>query len=242
LIPPPAPEDSQGVTAASAPPVPCAMARHGASRRPGLASHRTAHRRVVLRAGAAVEEAVVESDVFDLSTGTRASDDVAGLFQNLETRVLKPAAATKCPTLARCRHASLRRCFGCCSATCGRRTRNGSPSCRPPPKSRSPRSSIGSTATSPLSSRTSPTRSGRYDHGAARAAPGRGGAPPPGQGDRASTPARRGSRAGAACGVGAEIGAWPRRTTRGATATRGNRCLDGCVSTLRQPSYRAGCV
>jgi len=98
LIPPPSPEDAQGVTAASAPPVPV---RDGTARRikTGLAAHPIGRliARVVLRAGAAVEEAVVESDVFDLSTGTRASDDVAGLFQNLETRVLKPAAADEMP-------------------------------------------------------------------------------------------------------------------------------------------------
>src|SRR5881396_2376153 len=34
--------------------------------------------RVVLRAGARVEEAVVESDVYDLATGARLSDDLAG--------------------------------------------------------------------------------------------------------------------------------------------------------------------
>ena len=40
--------------------------------------------RVVLRAGAGVEESVVESDVFDLSAGTRVADDVAAAFRDLE--------------------------------------------------------------------------------------------------------------------------------------------------------------
>src|SRR2546429_7023944 len=40
--------------------------------------------RVVLRAGAGVEEAVVESDVYDLATGARLSDDLARAFRDLE--------------------------------------------------------------------------------------------------------------------------------------------------------------
>jgi hypothetical protein len=40
--------------------------------------------RVVLRAGAAVEEAVVESDVYDLSAGAPVGRDVADLFHELE--------------------------------------------------------------------------------------------------------------------------------------------------------------
>jgi hypothetical protein len=47
--------------------------------------------RVVLRAGAGVEEAVIESDVYDLSAGARVSDDVAGAFQDLEAGRVKPA-------------------------------------------------------------------------------------------------------------------------------------------------------
>ncbi len=52
--------------------------------------------RVVLRAGAGVEEAVVESDVFDLSTGTKVSPDVAAAFRELEAgrvAAANPAAA-----------------------------------------------------------------------------------------------------------------------------------------------------
>src|SRR3989442_206557 len=40
--------------------------------------------RVVLRAGAGVEEAVVESDVYDLSAGAKVSDDLVAPFQDLE--------------------------------------------------------------------------------------------------------------------------------------------------------------
>ncbi|HEU5261988.1 MAG TPA: hypothetical protein VFU41_11270 [Gemmatimonadales bacterium] len=47
--------------------------------------------RVVLRAGAGVEEAVVESDVYDLSAGARLGDDLAGLFQDLEAGRVGPA-------------------------------------------------------------------------------------------------------------------------------------------------------
>jgi hypothetical protein len=47
--------------------------------------------RVVLRAGAGVEEAVVESDVFDLSAGAKVSDDVACAFSELEAGRLEPA-------------------------------------------------------------------------------------------------------------------------------------------------------
>ena len=47
--------------------------------------------RVVLRAGAGVEEAVVESDVYDLSAGARVGDDLAGAFRDLEAGRVKPA-------------------------------------------------------------------------------------------------------------------------------------------------------
>ncbi len=61
--------------------------------------------RVVLRAGAGVEEAVVESDVFDLSAGAKASDDVAGAFEALASGRIEPAdssvAAAAAPVAAR---------------------------------------------------------------------------------------------------------------------------------------------
>ena len=47
--------------------------------------------RVVLRAGAGVEEAVVESDVYDLAAGARLSDDLAGAFRDLEAGRVEPA-------------------------------------------------------------------------------------------------------------------------------------------------------
>ena len=47
--------------------------------------------RVVLRAGAGVEEAVVESDVYDLSAGAKVSDDLAGAFRDLEAGRAEPA-------------------------------------------------------------------------------------------------------------------------------------------------------
>src|SRR2546425_5067549 len=100
MIPPPSPvaADDEDVAPSVAPPVPV---RDGTARQSsvGLAAHPIGRlvARVVLRAGAAVEEAVVESDVFDLSTGTRSSDDVAGLFQDLEARRAKPAAADVIP-------------------------------------------------------------------------------------------------------------------------------------------------
>jgi hypothetical protein len=98
LIPPPVATDSEGVEPAAEPPVPV---RDGTAQqsKAGLAAHPIGRlvARVVLRAGAAVEEAVVESDVFDLSTGTRLGDDVAGLFQDLEEHRVKPAAADAIP-------------------------------------------------------------------------------------------------------------------------------------------------
>jgi hypothetical protein len=61
--------------------------------------------RVVLRAGAGVEEAVVESDVYDLSAGAKVSDDVAGVFADLEAGRVEPAdpsvAAKVAPVPAR---------------------------------------------------------------------------------------------------------------------------------------------
>jgi len=47
--------------------------------------------RVVLRAGAGVEEAVVESEVYDLSAGARLSDDLAAAFRELEAGRVAPA-------------------------------------------------------------------------------------------------------------------------------------------------------
>lgn len=47
--------------------------------------------RVVLRAGGAVEEAVVESDVYDLSTGAPVARDVADGFRDLEAGRTEPA-------------------------------------------------------------------------------------------------------------------------------------------------------
>ena len=47
--------------------------------------------RVVLRAGAGVEEAVVESEVYDLAAGARVSDDLAGAFRDLEAGRVQPA-------------------------------------------------------------------------------------------------------------------------------------------------------
>lgn len=47
--------------------------------------------RVVLRAGAMVEETVVESDVCDLSSGAPVARDVADLFHELEARRIEPA-------------------------------------------------------------------------------------------------------------------------------------------------------
>src|SRR5438093_1624251 len=110
ISPPPAAADEDDVAPSVAPPVPV---RDGKARQSsvGLAAHPIGRlvARVVLRAGAAVEEAVVESDVFDLSTGTRWSsppvplslrergDDVVGLFEDLEAGRLKPAAASVIP-------------------------------------------------------------------------------------------------------------------------------------------------
>ena len=51
--------------------------------------------RVVLRAGAGVEEAVVESDVYDLSAGAQVSDDVAAAFRDLEAGRTEPAAPSE---------------------------------------------------------------------------------------------------------------------------------------------------
>jgi hypothetical protein len=98
IPPPPVAADDEDVASSVAPPVPV---RDGTAkqRKVGLAAHPIGRlvARVVLRAGAAVEEAVVESDVFDLSTGTRSSDAVAASFQELEARRVKPAAASVIP-------------------------------------------------------------------------------------------------------------------------------------------------
>ena len=101
MIPPPVAAESQDIAPSVAPPVPV---RDGTAQQSsaGLATHPIGRlvARVVLRAGAAVEEAVIESDVFDLSTGTRTSDEVAGLFQDLEANRVKPAAAAAVPDAA----------------------------------------------------------------------------------------------------------------------------------------------
>jgi hypothetical protein len=98
LIPPSVTADAEGVgppAGTSGPPALTVPVRDGTARRATarLAVHPIGRlvARVVLRAGAAVEEAVVESDVFDLSTGTRVADDLAGMFQDLEAQRLEPA-------------------------------------------------------------------------------------------------------------------------------------------------------
>ena len=69
--------------------------RNGASkrRRSVLATHAIGRllARVVLRAGAAVEEVLIESAVIDLATGVRAGDQVAALFADLEAQRIAPA-------------------------------------------------------------------------------------------------------------------------------------------------------
>src|SRR5205807_1848427 len=50
--------------------------------------------RVVLRAGAGVEEAVVETDVYDLSAGAPVGADVAAAFRELEAGRVEPADPT----------------------------------------------------------------------------------------------------------------------------------------------------
>src|SRR5207253_10556881 len=50
--------------------------------------------RVVLRAGAGVEEAVVETDVYDLSAGAPLGADVAAAFRELEAGRVEPADPT----------------------------------------------------------------------------------------------------------------------------------------------------
>ncbi|MGH7530037.1 MAG: hypothetical protein ACREMN_06600, partial [Gemmatimonadales bacterium] len=96
LIPPP--HGGRSVTPSSelAVPVRDGTAR---ARKAGLAEHAIGRllARVVLRAGATVEEAVVESDVFDLSTGTRVGDDVADMFRDLEAGGMAPAASDAIP-------------------------------------------------------------------------------------------------------------------------------------------------
>jgi len=74
-------------------PVRDGTAKRGATR---LAVHPVGRlvARVVLRAGAGVEEAVIESDVYDLSAGARLDDDLAGLFQELEAGRVEPADAS----------------------------------------------------------------------------------------------------------------------------------------------------
>jgi len=57
--------------------------------------------RVVLRAGAGVEEAVVESDVYDLSAGVRLSDDLAAAFRDLEAGRVAPADPSVAAAAAR---------------------------------------------------------------------------------------------------------------------------------------------
>ena len=101
LIPPPGAAESQEVVPSTDLPV---AVKDGTARRrkAGLAAHPIGRllARVVLRAGAAVEEAVVESDVFDLSTGTRLGDDVASLFQDLEAQRVAPADPDAIPDAA----------------------------------------------------------------------------------------------------------------------------------------------
>ena len=69
--------------------------RNGTARRrkSALATHTVGRllARVVLRAGAVVEESVIQSAVIDLATGVRADDQVTALFAELEARRIAPA-------------------------------------------------------------------------------------------------------------------------------------------------------
>lgn len=83
-----APSDSHGVELTI--PVRDGTAGPGATR---MAVHPVGRlvARVVLRAGAGVEDAVVETDVYDLSAGAKLTDDLAAAFRDLETGRAKPA-------------------------------------------------------------------------------------------------------------------------------------------------------
>src|SRR5439155_21478688 len=69
--------------------------RDGTARRrkSALATHTVGRllARIVLRAGAVVEETVIESAVIDLATGARADDQVTAMFADLEKRRIAPA-------------------------------------------------------------------------------------------------------------------------------------------------------
>ncbi len=69
--------------------------RNGTARRrkSQLATHTVGRllARIVLRAGAVVEETVIESALIDLATGARADDQVTAQFAALEARALAPA-------------------------------------------------------------------------------------------------------------------------------------------------------
>ncbi len=84
----PAPSDPKGVELTI--PVRDGTAEPGAAR---LALHPVGRlvARVVLRAGAGVEDAVVETDVYDLSAGAKLGDDLAAAFRDLEAGRAKPA-------------------------------------------------------------------------------------------------------------------------------------------------------
>jgi len=102
---------SLGLIAPSSPPVPLSLGERGDDgvaltipvrdgvAKPGatqLAVHPVGRlvARVVLRAGAGVEEAVVESDVYDLSAGAKVGDDLAGAFGDLEAGRVEAADAS----------------------------------------------------------------------------------------------------------------------------------------------------
>jgi hypothetical protein len=56
--------------------------------------------RVVLRAGSGVEEAIMESDAYDLSAGAKVGDELAGLFRDLEAARVEPGDASATATAA----------------------------------------------------------------------------------------------------------------------------------------------
>lgn len=90
----PAPSDPKGVELTI--PVRDGTAEPGATR---VAVHPVGRlvARVVLRAGAGVEDAVVETDVYDLSAGAKLDDDLAAAFGDLEAGRAKPADPTLAP-------------------------------------------------------------------------------------------------------------------------------------------------
>ncbi|PYO90646.1 MAG: hypothetical protein DMD66_02065 [Gemmatimonadetes bacterium] len=208
--------------------------RDGTARRrkSALATHTVGRllARIVLRAGAVVEETVIESAVIDLATGARADDQVTALFADLEARRIAPADPGDVPDAtavpARAPAEILQLLLGDLRERSAERV--------------AARQAGAEQGVAAELERLDRYRRRAHHHRVAQAAARRGGAPPSGDGDRASAPARPRAGSDAARRVGNPGRARRARPVRGTAADRRIGGVDSRLPEVRPSAGGAG--